>query len=139
MAFDERRAKLPRLHFEPSTSKKSQSIQKEQEIENCFLKSKDIFPLANVDHLQLHAKKLAGNHNALEDFIVKHLDKEIEAPVLDNEHHLKTHADAFPNVDTKFLQEHVINTYLPEKRIKQSKTNPRLNQEKIQTLKEVKP
>ena len=109
-----RESKIPRLDVGPSTSKKSQAVQNTQEIEKCFEKLKEVFPFAKEDHLYFHAKKIAGNHDALEDFIVKHLDKEIEGPVLDNDYYLKILTEAFPNVDSNFLQEHVINTCTDE-------------------------
>ena len=109
-----RESKIPRLDVGPSTSKKSQAVQNTQEIEKCFEKLKEVFPLATEDHLHFHAKKIAGNQDALEDFIVKHLDKEIEGPVLDNDYYLKILTEAFPHVDSNFLQEHVINTCTDE-------------------------
>ena len=78
MELEGRKAKIPRLDLEPSTSKKSKSIKDNQEIRKCFEKLKEIFPFAKEDRLHFHAKKIAGNQDAFEDFIVKYLDKEID-------------------------------------------------------------
>ena len=38
-----RKSKVPRLDGSPSTSKKSQTVQNSQEVENCFEKLKEVF------------------------------------------------------------------------------------------------
>ena len=63
-----------------SNAKIQKLDEKTLEVEECFSKLQQIYPFANDDHLLYHAKKIGGNQDALEDFIVEHLDKEIEAP-----------------------------------------------------------